>query len=325
MSAQAARTPAGRRRRGRGGGGREMVPPAQPRSYYGLPVIAKPVWKAEIPWYFFVGGMAGAAAPLAAGARAAGNVELGRTASAVALAGVAVSPVLLISDLGRPERFHHMLRVFKPTSPMNIGTWVLSSFGTAIGLAAGWQLLDRPPRAVGAPAAAAAALLGPVLSTYTAVLIATTAVPAWHEARHELPFVFAGSSLASAGGACMALTSPPNAAPARTMAVAGAVLELASDARMQRRLDPVVRRAYEVSPARALHGAARACVVGGACVAAALGGRSRTAAVAGGAALVAGAALTRWAIFKAGIASSRDPDQTVAPQRERRAAGERSA
>jgi hypothetical protein len=322
MSAQAARTPAGRRRRR---GGREMVPPAQPRSYYGLPVIAKPVWKAEIPWYFFAGGMAGAAAPLAAAARAAGNVELGRHASAVALAGVAVSPVLLISDLGRPERFHHMLRVFKPTSPMNIGTWVLSSFGTASVLAAGWQLLDRPPLAVGAPAAAAAALLGPVLSTYTAVLIANTAVPAWHEARHELPFVFAGSSLASAGGACMVLTSPRHAAPARAMAVAGAVLELAADARMQRRLDAVVRRSYEVSPARALHGAARACVVGGACVAAALGGRSRAAAVAGGAALAAGAALTRWAIFKAGIASSRDPDQTVAPQRERRAAGGRSA
>ncbi|HEV7885009.1 MAG TPA: NrfD/PsrC family molybdoenzyme membrane anchor subunit [Solirubrobacteraceae bacterium] len=317
MSAQAARTPAGRRRRGRGGGGREMVPPAQPRSYYGLPVIAKPVWKAEIPWYFFVGGMAGAAAPLAAGARAAGNVELGRTASAVALAGVAVSPVLLISDLGRPERFHHMLRVFKPTSPMNVGTWVLSSFGTAIGVAAGWQLFDRPPRTVGAPAAAAAALLGPVLSTYTAVLIATTAVPAWHEARHELPFVFAGSSLASAGGACMALTSRRNAGPARAMAVAGAVVELAADTVMQRRLEPIVRRSYEVSPARALHEAARACAVGGAC-AATLAGRSRVAAVAGGTALVAGAALQRWAIFKAGIASSRDPDQTVAPQRARR-------
>jgi polysulfide reductase-like protein len=316
MSAQAARTPAGRRRRG--GAGRQMVPPAQPRSYYGLPVIAKPVWKAEVPWYFFAGGMAGAAAPLAAAARATGNVELGRHASAVALAGVAVSPALLISDLGRPERFHHMLRVFKPTSPMNMGTWVLSAFGTASGLAAGWQLLDRPPQAIGAPAAAAAALLGPVLSTYTAVLIANTAVPAWHEARRELPFVFAGSSLASAGGACMALASPPHAAPARAMAVAGAALELAADTLMQRRLDAVVRRSYAVAPARALHAAARACVVGGA-GAAALGGRSRPAAVAGGAALVAGAALQRWAIFKAGIASSRDPDQTVAPQRERRA------
>jgi hypothetical protein len=104
------------------------------------------------------------------------------------------------------------------------------------------------------------------------------------------------------------------------MAVAGAALELAADARMQRRLDPVVRRSYESGAARTLHVAARACVVAGAC-GAALGGRCRAPAVAGGAALVAGAALQRWAIFKAGIASSRDPEQTVAPQRERRAAG----
>jgi hypothetical protein len=318
MSAQAARTGGGRRR----GGGREMVPPAQPRSYYGLPVIATPVWKPQVPWYFFAGGMAGAAAPLAAAARAAGNVELGRRASAVALAGAAVSPVLLITDLGRPERFHHMLRVVKPTSPMNVGTWVLSAFGTTSALAAGWQLLDRPRQAVGAPAGAVAGLLGPVLSTYTAVLVANTAIPAWHEARRELPFVFAGSSLASAGGACMALTSRRNAAPARALAVVGALVELGADTCMQRRLDPVVRRSWEGKPVRALHRAARACAVGGAC-AAALGGRSRPVAVAGGAALVAGSALQRWAIFKAGIASSRDPDQTVAPQRERR--GERSA
>jgi hypothetical protein len=185
-------------------------------------------------------------------------------------------------------------------------------------VAAGWQLLGRPSRAVGAPAAAVAGLLGPVLSTYTAVLIANTAVPAWHEARRELPFVFAGSSLASAGGACMALTPRPHAGPARALAIAGALVELTADTCMQRRLDPVVRRSYNGEPPRTLHRAARACAVGGACAAAA-GGRSRAAAVAGGAALVAGAALQRWAIFKAGIASSRDPEQTVVPQRERRA------
>jgi hypothetical protein len=297
-----------------------MVPPAKPRSYYGLPVIAKPVWKPEVPLYFAVGGMAGAAAPLAAAARAAGNEPLARRAAAVALAGAAVSPVLLISDLGRPARFHHMLRVVKPSSPMNVGSWVLSAFGATTGLAAGWQLLDRPSRAIGAPAAAAAGLLGPVLSTYTAVLISNTAVPAWHEARRELPFVFAGSSMAAAGGACMALTAPRDAAPARALAVAGALLELAAGERMQRGLEPVVRRSYEREPVRALHRAAQGCAIGGALLAGAFAGRCRRAAIAGGAALVAGSALQRWAIFKAGIASSQDPDQTVAPQRARRPA-----
>jgi hypothetical protein len=145
-------------------------------------------------------------------------------------------------------------------------------------------------------------------------------VPAWHEARHELPFVFAGSSLASAGGACMVLTARRDAAPARAMAVAGALVELAAGERMQRRLEPVVRGSYEGDPVRTLHRAARACALGGACVAATLGGRSRAAAVAAGAALVAGSALQRWAVFEAGIASSRDPDQTVVPQRARRGA-----
>ena len=319
MSAPGGRTPAGRRRGG--GRGAEMVPPAQPRSYYGLPVIATPVWKSEVPWYFFVGGMAGAAAPLAAAARAAGNVPLAQRASAIALAGSALSPLLLIADLGRPERFHHMLRVFKPTSPMSIGTWILSSFGATSSLAAGWQLFGLVPRAVGVPAAAGAAVLGPALSTYTAVLIANTAVPVWHDARRELPFVFAGSSLASAGGACVALTPLEHAAPARALAVGGALAELAADVRMERRLDPLLRRSYAAGAPRTLHLAARACAVAGAGVVAGLGGRSRVAAVGGGAALVAGAALQRWAIFKAGIASARDPEQTVGPQRARRAAG----
>jgi hypothetical protein len=140
----------------------------------------------------------------------------------------------------------------------------------------------------------------------------------WHDARHALPFVFAGSSLAAAGGACMALTAPRDAAPARAQAVAGALLELAAAGRMQRGLEPVVRRSYEGAPAHALHRAAQACAIGGACVTVALAGRSRSAAIAAGAALVAGSALQRWAIFKAGIASSQDPEQTVAPQRARR-------
>ena len=305
-----------------------MVPPAQPRSYYGLPIVATPVWRPEVPWYFVVGGMAGAAAPLAAGARASGNVVLARRASAVALAGSAISPVLLIADLGRPARFHHMLRVVKPTSPMNVGSWVLSAFGVTSGLAAGWQLLGVVPSAVGAPAAAAAGVLGPVLATYTAVLIANTAVPAWHEARRELPFVFAGSSLAAAGGACLALTPVAQAAPARAMAVAGSLLELAADTVMERRLDPVVRRSYERSSVRALHTRARACALAGGLTVALLG-RSRTAAAAGGSLLVAGSALQRWAIFKAGVASAQDPDQTVEPQRRKKHArqltGESSA
>ena len=116
-----------RRRRGRG----LVVPEAEFRSYYGRPVIKEPAWTIEVPWYFFAGGMAGASAPLAVAARMAGNERLARSAVTVAAAGVAVGTPLLVSDLGRPERFHHMLRVFKPTSPMSMGSWALAAMGPA--------------------------------------------------------------------------------------------------------------------------------------------------------------------------------------------------
>jgi formate-dependent nitrite reductase membrane component NrfD len=309
-------TPAGRPGRG---GERVVVPEAEPRSYYGEPVLAQPVWTPEIPAYFFVGGLAGACGPVAAGARMLGNDVLARSAAAVGVAGAAISPVLLISDLGRPERFLNMLRVFKPTSPMSVGTWILSTFGPAAGVAGGWQLLGLPGRGVGAPAQAVAAVTGPLLSTYTAALIANTAVPAWHDAHRELPFVFASSSAAAAGGALTALTPRGSAGAARALGVAGAAAELAVTEVMQRRLDPRVRTSYETGAAHRPHQAARIVTAAGAAIVAALGRRSRTAAVAGGVALCAGSALTRWSIFQAGLTSADDPEQTVGPQRDRRA------
>jgi hypothetical protein len=276
-------------------------------SYHGRPVLKKPVWTWEVPAYFFVGGMAGAASPLATAARLTGNTVLARRAALLALGGIAVSPLLLISDLGRPERFYRMLRVVKPTSPMSVGTWLLSAFGAATTAAAPWHLAGGP----GAPAAVAAALTGPAVSTYTAVLVAQTSVPVWHDARRELPFLFAGSSMAAAGGATAALTPPGHAAPARALAIGGAALELAADAAMSRRLGAEVRRAYEHRSVRPAHLAARACTVLGAALVAARRPRE------GGLALCAGSALQRIAVIRAGRASADDPAATVAPQRAR--------
>ena len=95
------------------------------RSYYGRPVLKEPVWTWEIPAYFFTGGIGGVSAGLGLAARIAGNEPLARTSTYVSAAADAVSPLLLVSDLGRPERFLNMLRVFKVTSPMSIGSWLL--------------------------------------------------------------------------------------------------------------------------------------------------------------------------------------------------------
>ncbi len=197
------------------------------RSYHGQPVLKEPIWSWEIPDYFFVGGMAGASAGLAFCSGLRGNDVLARRAWTLALAGVGVSPALLISDLGRPERFLNMLRMFKVTSPMSVGSWVLSSAGAAITFAAADAWTGWFPR-IGRLARPAAALLGLPLSTYTAALVANTAVPVWHEARRTLPFLFGSGAALSAGAGAVALTPTAAAAPARRLALGAAVAELAA-------------------------------------------------------------------------------------------------
>jgi hypothetical protein len=306
---------------GRADGGRRrrdlMVPEAEFRSYYGRPVIKEPAWTIEVPWYFFVGGMAGASAPLALAARLAGNDRLARSAITVAGAGVAASVPLLVSDLGRPERFHHMLRVVKPTSPMSMGSWVLAAMGPAAVGAAVSDRLGIFPR-LGRAAEVVAALLGPALSTYTAVLVADTAVPAWHQAGRELPLVFAGSAVASAGAAATALTPAADAGPARRLTVTGAVLELVAAQAMERRLGEL-GEPYRQGPAGRYARLAKGCTALGAAVVG-LAGRRRPLAAAGAGLVLAGSAFERLAVYKAGFQSARDPKYTVKPQRERLAA-----
>jgi hypothetical protein len=285
------------------------------RSYYGRAVLKEPVWTSEIPWYFFTGGLAGASSTLSAFARLAGNDGLARRALLVAFGGATVSPVLLISDLGRPERFYNMLRVFKPTSPMSVGTWILSAFGAASGIATIADVLGIFLR-LGRAAEAFAALLGPALSTYTAVLLADTSVPVWHEARHELPLVFAGGSAASAGAAAIILTPVDGAAPARRLLLGGAAVEVAASEAMKRRLGELAEP-YDKEEAGRYEKLALALTFAGAAITSRAGRKKRGLAVLGGALTLGGAAAKRWSIFRAGFQSARDPKYTVKYQRER--------
>jgi len=104
---------------------------------------------------------------------------------------------------------------------MSVGSWVLAGFGSSAALGAGRELLGVGG-ALGRAGQLSAALLGPALAVYTAVLLGNTAVPTWHEARHELPFVYAGGAAASAGAAAVALTPARAGRPARRLALAGA-------------------------------------------------------------------------------------------------------
>jgi len=287
----------------------------EPRSYYGQPVLKQPVWSWEIPIYFFTGGLGGASAGLAYLSELRGDDQLARRAWAAALAGLSVSPALLISDLGRPARFLNMLRMFKITSPMSVGSWILMVSGTTTAVAAAHSWLKLFPR-LSTLARPAAALFGLPLSTYTAALIANTSVPAWHDARQLLPFVFGSGAGLSAGAACVLITPPEHATPARRLAIGAAVAELVLTEAMERRLGRQGRPYRQGAAARYGH-VTRACLTAGAALLVTRGGRSRAAAAVAGTALLAGAASARWSVFKAGTESAADPEYVLGEQRER--------
>lgn len=163
-------------------------------TYYDLPLLKPPVWTWEVPTYFFVGGAAGASAVIAMAAQIAGADEkLVRDARWIAAIGANLSTPLLIADLGRPERFLNMLRVFKPRSPMSVGAWTVAVFGGASTAAVivSW----KPLRML---FAGVAALSGLGMATYTGVLLGATANPLWKEHARTLPVHFAASALGSA-------------------------------------------------------------------------------------------------------------------------------
>ena len=255
--------------------------------------------------------MAGAANALAFGA----NEVLARRLRLVATAGLAAGPALLIHDLGRPDRFLKMFRTVKVTSPMSVGTWVLGAAGTASGTATALDVIGRLPR-VRAAAEAGAALLGLPVSTYTAALVAQSSIPVWHEARRELPFVFAASSAASAGAAGIVFTPAVHARPARRLAVLGGLAELGAVRWMERRLGDFLAEPYHEAEAGRYAKLAKASTAAGTLVTA-LAGRRRPGALVGGALLLAGSAFERWAVFKAGFQGAEDPKYVVEPQRAR--------
>lgn len=291
------------------------------RTYHGQPVLKKPIWTWEIPCYFFTGGLAGSSAAFAQAARVGGNETLARRAWANAAAAAAISPALLISDLGRPARFLNMLRMFKVTSPMSVGSWVLAGSGTANTLAAvnAWTGAFRR---TGPAARTAGALLGLPMSTYTAALITNTAVPAWHEARRQLPFLFASSAALSAGAAAVITTPTEHAAPARRLALGGVACEIGAHLIMERAVGEHAR-AYREGIAGKLLWARRAWMLAGAELLRRHGSDSRSAAAGAGVALLAGSLLTRWQIFEAGVQSASDPAAVIGPQRAGIERGER--
>ncbi len=163
------------------------------------PMMKAPVWTWEVPVYFWTGGMAAGASFVAMACDLAGDEHSARVARRVVLGALAPSPALLILDLGRPGRFYNMLRIVKPRSPMSTGSWCLTIFGALGTAAVGADLLERrrTARAIGA----ANAVVGGYLGSYTAVLLASTAVPLWARSRLLLGPIFVSTAVLTGAAA----------------------------------------------------------------------------------------------------------------------------
>jgi formate-dependent nitrite reductase membrane component NrfD len=303
----------GRKRRDRD----VMVPEARFDSYYGKPVINKPVWSSsDIAGYLFLGGLAGASSLLGAGGHFTRRSSLARASKVAAAGAGALSIVALVHDLGRPARFLNMLRVFKMTSPMSIGSWLLSAYVPAAITSAVSEVTGTAPR-IGTVATTGAAALGPAVAAYTAALISDTAVPAWHDGHREMPFVFVSSAASAAGGMGLLASALEDNEPARRLGMVGGLLEISVMRLMERRMHSTVAEAYRSGKAKTFVRGAEV-LTGAGVIGTVLAARTdRLAAAATGAALLAGSACARFGIFFAGEASAMDPAATITPQRER--------
>lgn len=287
--------------------GENLVPdetPAPTPTYYGLPVVKAPKWKAYVPIYLYVGGVAGGAAVLAGVSRFSPALEeLSLRSRKLTAIGVPLGTALLVADMGRPSRFLNVLRVFRPTSVVNVGSWLLSACGAA---SVASVFLPKPAADA---ALGITAISGAFVATYTGALLSNTAIPLWSRGRRTMPFLFAAASAASTGWILLpGATGTAAVRSLQRLAVAGQIAELALGRVLEREVGPRAAaplRSPMWTASQALGTAAVLVALttrtsGGRWIAAALG-------------TAAGLAL-RFAVHDGGIRSARDPLAVLEPR-----------
>jgi len=188
--------------------------------YYGVPMLKQPKWGWEIALYFFCEGVSSGSFLMATLAELTGKGRYRRLSHAgyyTSFMALLPCPPLLIADLGRPERFHHMLRVFKPTSPMNLGAWALAGYSLPLTLIAGRQLTWDGPLSFEPLKSASklipARLLGLLgipfaltMISYPGVLLSTTSTPVWSKSRFVGALIACSSVSTGAAAVSLALS-----------------------------------------------------------------------------------------------------------------------
>ncbi len=289
-------------------------------TYYDRPLLKEAVWISAVPVYFWAGGASGAAATLAAVAQIAdrdGLDGLIKRARWVAAAGGAAGTALLIVDLGKPSRFANMLRVFRPSSPMSVGSWVLAG---AAPLAAGSAVLHDAGALGGVADAAGLAIgvLGMPLAGYTSVLLSNTAVPLWQEVRRTLPALFLSSAVISAASVLQMFDLDERELDiVRRYGTAGKVADLVASQAVRRNASRIhqVGSPLHAGLSGALWKASEALIAASLALSMVPGNRGRGRRVVEGLLGTAGSLAMRFAVFHAGKASSRDPRATFRHQR----------
>jgi formate-dependent nitrite reductase membrane component NrfD len=292
-------------------------------TYYERPLLKRSVWSVDIPLYYFLGGTAGAALTLGAAVQwvsPRGRHPLRRLSTVchwTGIVGSTAGAAFLIHDLGRPARFLMMMRVFRPTSPMNMGVWILG--GAAPAAIATGLLIDRKDwlGRVGEATGYVSGVFGAALAGYTGVLVANSAVPVWQAARRWMAPLFMASSAASAASAVEVWAQEPMAQRvALVFGTAARVAELAAAQMVERAAGeiPKVAEPLRQGPTGRLWKAASALTL------ASLGlglaaGRNRKARVAAGVLGMAGSLCLRFAVHYATNASAEDPRASFRMQR----------
>lgn len=289
-------------------------------TYYNQPVVQKPVWVWSVPTYFYVGGAAGASLVLAAAAQlfdGAGLRDLIRRGRWTGAIGVGLGAGLLIYDLGKPSRFLHMLRLFRPTSPLSVGSWLLTLTGPVAGLSALLTDAPAPLRRLGDAASFAAGLLGMPVAGYTAVVLTDSAIPAWQEVRRALPVAFIASAM-TAATSYFEFTglSDREQKIIKRFSVPAKAAEVASIFAVERfgsRIDTVGRE-YRKGRGGFLWQASKA-LVGASLLLSLLPGKSKKKRMTAAALSAAGALCVKFGIMEIGKASANEPQATFHQQR----------
>jgi len=293
-------------------------------TYYDRALLKKPVWEWDIPAYYYLGGAAGAALTLGAAAQLAGDRRLDdyiRHCHWIGILGSTVGGALLIHDLGRPSRFFNMMRVFRPTSPMNVGAWILAG-AAPLGMITAMFTRSRRKGVghfIGELSGYGAGLFGLGLAGYTGVLVGNTVVPVWHESRRVLPFLFYGSAVASAASILnLTYDNPHTNRINAVFGTAGRLLELAAARVMERQAARVPQVAKPLTEGSSgILWKSSAALTLASVVVSLIPPNSKTKRRMAGLLGTLGAICLRMAIHSAGIASAEDPRASFHLQRAR--------